>query len=221
MARPRTYQLGDTILSTSPALSAMVPSSPEETGRHLGINQSRQNLAPCRCWAFLLECTDLVVSPTFSSDGTLFARTNDGVFGSTNGGESWEIVDALAGLEALTLALSPSYADDHTIYAGIGANGIRKSIDGGSSWFAVGAELAAADVYALSFSPDFVNDNAIYAGLGGGRLLKSTDGGNYWDESTELQRRPGRAGHLAGLWSGPRFVRQCCRQGRPSIRGSG
>ena len=94
-----------------------------------------------------LNVLDLVVSPAFSSDRTLFARTNSGVFRSTNAGESWDLLqDALADLDVLTLALSPSYAADHTIYAGTRAHGIRKSIDGGSTWVAIGAELSDASM---------------------------------------------------------------------------
>ena len=120
--------------------------------------------------------------------------------------------DALADLDVLTLALSPSYTADHTIYAGTRAHGIRKSIDGGSTWFAVGAELSDASVNVLCFSPDFTNDNAIYAGLSEDRLLKSTDGGNNWDDLATFGADVNELAISPAFDPGSYHVRRCLRQ---------
>jgi DNA-binding beta-propeller fold protein YncE len=96
----------------------------------------------------------LAVSPAFVSDRTVFAGTDVGVWKSTDGGERWQ--PASTGLattkednkprEVLALAISPNYASDRTVFAGIYHTGeeheigLYRSVDGGASWQPATAE---------------------------------------------------------------------------------
>jgi photosystem II stability/assembly factor-like uncharacterized protein len=83
----------------------------------------------------------LALSPDFERDGTLFAGLDGGVIQSTDGGRSWRPVNAGLPLKAdgtpasvLSLALSPDYATDGTLFVGLVDYGVYRSVDGGESW---------------------------------------------------------------------------------------
>ncbi|MHB1389821.1 MAG: WD40/YVTN/BNR-like repeat-containing protein [Thermoleophilia bacterium] len=143
----------------------------------------------------------LALSPNFATDHTLFAGENSvgtagGVFKSTDGGASWSAVNS--GLPASkyvwSLALSPNFATDHTLFAGTGNPGgtgggtpfgsVFKSTDAGASWSAVNSGLPVADVEALAVSPNFATDHTLFAGTHGYRdasgVYESTDAGLSW-----------------------------------------
>jgi len=119
---------------------------------------------------------------------TVYAGTCDGVFKSTNGGESWSAVNAgLASTDVRTLAI-----DEHepeTLFAGTWGyyyasrtthqpepGGIFKTMDGGETWVAL-ADLAGKDVATLAIDPN--EHEIVYAGTTDG-VFWSTDGGSSW-----------------------------------------
>ena len=82
---------------------------------------------------------------------------------------------------AFSLAVSPNYSTDQTLFAGTGGGGAFKSTDGGSNWSAVNTGLANnLYVYSLAVSPAFATDHTLFAGTYGGGVFKSTDGGSNW-----------------------------------------
>jgi photosystem II stability/assembly factor-like uncharacterized protein len=79
------------------------------------------------------------------------------------------------------LALSPDYATDRIIFAGVQdwvGGSIFKSTDGGASWSATG--LTGHGFSALALSPGYASDQTLFAGTGNGGVFKSTDGGASW-----------------------------------------
>lgn len=96
-------------------------------------------------------CSDLVISPAFSSDGTAFCShiTRDGTGSATgvemlhtsDGGRSWSQVAAI-GLavspnqwgQRPNLMFSPFYEDDHALYASLGLTGLFRSTDDGETF---------------------------------------------------------------------------------------
>jgi len=74
----------------------------------------------------------IVCSQDYSRDHTLFAGTSfDGVFKSTDGAMGpWRTVE---GPSVYSLAISPAYATDQTLYAGK-RDGVRVTTDGGRTW---------------------------------------------------------------------------------------
>jgi DNA-binding beta-propeller fold protein YncE/photosystem II stability/assembly factor-like uncharacterized protein len=83
----------------------------------------------------------LVLSPDFERDGTLFAGLDRGVIKSTDGGRTWRPVNAGLPLKddgqppsVLSLAISPDYPADGTLFVGLVDYGVYRSVDGGKSW---------------------------------------------------------------------------------------
>jgi photosystem II stability/assembly factor-like uncharacterized protein len=153
----------------------------------------------------------LVVSPTWHQDKTMFGTWNAGdlltpcwVFGKYGGplyvsgdaGGAWSrshagLPDGCDTLSAL--AVSPAYARDRTLLAGVVGLGIFRSTDGGQLWEPSSAGLPSMGVEQLLMSPGFARDGTAFARLapagGEGSLYRSMDGGQSWqtlDISLEL-----------------------------------
>lgn len=127
-------------------------------------------------------------SPGFVSDRTAFAATgtigqhgfaNGGVYRSMDGGRNWSRV--LGPLVVHTLALSPDFVHDHTLWAAVStyssALGLYVSTDSGNNWTPLAPAIHAA---ILVPSPDYSQDRTLFAGTFTNGLQKSTDGGASW-----------------------------------------
>ena len=118
----------------------------------------------------------------------------EGVFKSTDSGESWESINnGLDTLETNVLAVDPNNSE--VLYLGTDDDGLYKSINGGESWekidipliefaFGVGdiavdpedsdiVYIASVDYYRLA------NDRGVLGDYG---VFKSTDGGETWSD---------------------------------------
>ncbi|MCK4449466.1 MAG: hypothetical protein KAX26_02620, partial [Anaerolineae bacterium] len=127
----------------------------------------------------------LVQGVAFAADGTAFARTTrHGLFKSTDGGDHWTTLeepqtDRPTNRHARTLAISPDYAADRTLFWSLDEMdlyAVLKSTDGGQSW----EEVLNRAAQLLAISPDYTHDRTVYAVLSGAGLMRSTDGGETW-----------------------------------------
>jgi photosystem II stability/assembly factor-like uncharacterized protein len=140
----------------------------------------------------------LIVSPTWRQDKTLFGIWGDEsltdecyVFGQTggllrvssDGGSTW--ARPRGGLRGAceymsAIAVSPAYALDQTLLAGIVGMGIFKSTDGGQLWQPSSAGLSSMGVEQILISPGFAHEPLVFARTRTGGLNRSTDGGRTW-----------------------------------------
>ncbi len=148
-------------------------------------------------WQAIWENTavqDLVISPAYASDGTLFLAGADfsqpQVYLSTDRGETWLPTGGQpSDLDAYRLAISPNYAVDHTLFvAGYGP--LQRSTNGGTAWQRLGA---AGPNYSLAISPNYAADHtvwAMYREVEGSAMqpeagiIRSIDGGDTWSNVT-------------------------------------
>jgi hypothetical protein len=100
------------------------------------------------------------------------------------GSPAWESVAGPAGGSVAALAMSPDYASDHTVWAGLRGHGVYRSVDGGGTWQPLG--LSDQVIVDLAVSPNFAVDHTLFAatGLGasGYMVYRSTDGGAKWQQ---------------------------------------
>ena len=76
----------------------------------------------------------------WETPSTLYAGTSNGVFKSTDSGESWtRTSNGLTNKHVFTLAIDPHTPT--TIYAGARDYGVFKSTDGGMNWTVVNTGL--------------------------------------------------------------------------------
>ena len=104
----------------------------------------------------------------------------------------------------MTLAVSPGFASDATVFAGV-SDGLYRSTDGGSSWQRVTEGLTGATAASIEFSPGFERDSTVFAGMLGERVIsymwgallyvtppggifRSTDGGVTWEIYEDLKK---------------------------------
>jgi photosystem II stability/assembly factor-like uncharacterized protein len=76
------------------------------------------------------------------------------------------------------VAVSPSFPDDHTVFAGLFPYGVVRSEDGGST-FAWMWDTQGSRVWSLVISPDFATDRTLFTSLTDG-IYRSVDGGDHW-----------------------------------------
>ena len=124
-----------------------------------------------------LPTTALALSPSYSSDCTLFAGVPGGIMRSENAGSIWYF-SSLASPPPLisTLSVSPNFARDSTLLAGTMEDGLFRSEDRGVHWMACNFGLTDLSVLTLTMSPDFGVDDMVYLGTETG-LFYSNNGG--------------------------------------------
>lgn len=123
---------------------------------------------------------DIVVSPNFTIDQTLFALisgvSDSELYRSTDGGITWMKLDLdVPNANIQSIALSPFFDIDRTVFAS--GNAFYVSNDGGGAW----TKNTGGPAYANSLapSPNYALDNTLFAAKWEG-LYKSVDGGLNW-----------------------------------------
>ena len=123
----------------------------------------------------------LVLSPDFPADGIAFASTHTGVFRSRDGGKSWGIgVEGLGNLMVQSLALSPNFATDRTIFAGAADGSLYRSSDAGESWSSLAVPEGTSGLVSLAVAGHGEN-TTILAGTAANGPFFSEDDGSTWD----------------------------------------
>ncbi len=132
----------------------------------------------------------LVASPNLDDGGIIFAsfvdnNHKDSIMRSTDGGRTWESIQMPQSDYQIPLAVSPNFANDHTVFALI-ENDLYKSTDSGAHWATIGAPETSGAGYNrfIVVSPNYAVDNAIFVGLydgyGIGGVYSSTNEGQIW-----------------------------------------
>ncbi len=127
--------------------------------------------------------SDIVVSPLFAADGTLFLTSSgDGLFRSTDRGTSWSR-SGLAGKDTTALlAYSPKGDDVVTVAAGADGN-LYVSTDKGNSWSKSPAPNAAVTALA---TVRYNDATVVVAGDEKGTILLGEDTPDDWGEVGKL-----------------------------------
>jgi len=95
------------------------------------------------------------------------------------GDNAWTRIGPWGGA-VVTVAVSPAYAVDHTVFAGTRGGGIFVSKDGGASWQASSVGLPYTEILSLAISPNYANDRTVFAGTSDAGCFKSNNAGSTW-----------------------------------------
>lgn len=123
--------------------------------------------------------TDLVLSPAYSSDRTVFAIVRGNLLRSTDGGSSWHHLTR--GLESVptSLQVSSNFTRDGTLFVG-SRQGVYRSRDAGVHWQARNSGLPGGwGISLLAISPRFATSPVVLA-VAAGRVFRTVDGGEHW-----------------------------------------
>jgi photosystem II stability/assembly factor-like uncharacterized protein len=138
----------------------------------------------------------LVVDP--GNAQILYVGTNNGVFISSDGGNSW--TDSNEGFVNATISALALGRGTQTIYAGTDKR-IYKSTDGGQRWTATDTGLPSSPIHSLATSP---GAQTVFAANEEG-LFRSTDGGGSWDK-VRLGHREEMIGKVVFIQDSPQTV---------------
>lgn len=125
----------------------------------------------------------------------VFAGTPDGLARSTDGGSQWgrlggNGLDEHAYVESV--AVSPNFSQDRTLFVSARGQGLLRSRDGGDSFSIVGASLIENNTLlahypsmtpkfpTISFSSTYGSDKTLYA-FSGPKLFRSNNNGETWE----------------------------------------
>jgi len=133
---------------------------------------------------------DVAFSPDFVNDETAFAVSGmigqhglveGGIYRSVDNSETWTSVFTPTFHSFQTLAVSPNFAIDETVWASANsyssAIGLYESTNGGDNWTNIAPNL---NIHLLNVSPNYVVDQTLFAGMGGDGVHRSLDGGVTW-----------------------------------------
>ncbi len=130
---------------------------------------------------------NIVFSPAYATDHTIFTATWDRFVKSTDGGRTWHQilvakVPPAENLRQFVIAVSPDYARDGTIFLGTVQGVMYKSTARGDAgtWRAV--SNVHARVRSLVVSHNFATDHAMFVSTEKG-VFKSTDAGATWKQT--------------------------------------
>ncbi len=152
-----------------------------------------------------LPTTSVAVAQDFESDPAIFAGLNGAILCSHDGGRTWHRGRVPAPPPAISaLCISPNYAEDGTVFAGTGEDGVLISQDDGGNWVSWNFGLLDLNVLSLAISPEFAADETIFAGTSTG-LFSSTNGGRAWRELS----LPFAADAILSLAVSPTFATDC------------
>ena len=142
--------------------------------------------------------TQIVPSPGLADDGTVLLVTDHGeVYRSGDGGETW--IQLHGGLPRvddlqLTLAVSPDFVHDRTLFVGgnirmYRGEGVLKSTDAGETWTPQWQGMDYLRVQDVAVSPNYAQDGRVFAQSeyyriepweSGKAIYASDDGGLSW-----------------------------------------
>ena len=127
----------------------------------------------------------LAISPSFSSDETVFAASSAGLYKTTDGGIRWKQVKSEAyGSDAyiIGIAISPNYNFDQTLLLSVKGKGLFESSNGGLSFYKTSPELINNNhsIEYIEFSPKNSSNSTIYAASDEELFIKK-NGSKYWD----------------------------------------
>jgi photosystem II stability/assembly factor-like uncharacterized protein len=117
-------------------------------------------------------------SPHFADDQTLFVCGADGLYRSTDAGDTWQRV--LIGSRMLCVVVSPADTPHRlVVLVGTEADGILVSHDIGRTWTGANAGLLDLTVISLAVSPCFETDHTAFAGTASG-VYRTRNAGRSW-----------------------------------------
>ena len=123
----------------------------------------------------------LVVPLGSASGGPVLAGTMNGLYSSTDSGQSWRpMTEDMGAFPVTSVACAPGYPKDPTIIVGGPQGVVLRSVDGGGDWLLSRLGFPDVAVTVLAISPSFSRDGLVLAGTAEDGIYRSTTRGRLW-----------------------------------------
>jgi streptogramin lyase len=131
----------------------------------------------------------------------VFLAMYEGLWTSTNSGSTWQYIDIWPTRLVRHINLSPTFAQDGTIFASAYGSGNLWSTNAGLSWTFQNSGMQSPYTDASAISPNFINDGTAFSGnyLG----LQNT---NNWGGTWQMTQGTGTAAYPRSLAISPNFA---------------
>jgi hypothetical protein len=138
-----------------------------------------------------------------SSGGVVIAGAHQGgLWRSTDHGANWSHAsDGMIARSMSAVAVSPGFADDHTLFAAGVEDGVLRSQDAGVTWESVGTGLPGSQVLSLAIAPDHATSGTLHVVQSEG-VFRSDDRGATWHAVDVEGDGPRVASYAANAESG-------------------
>jgi photosystem II stability/assembly factor-like uncharacterized protein len=124
--------------------------------------------------------------PYQTPTGPCFAARSAGLFASRDGAKSWHNLFSSLGLQeplaALTVAVSPGFDRDHTLFVGV-PGGILRSTDEGATWEVFTFPTPPPVFSSIVLSTHYPQDGVAFASTTEDGVYRSEDHGRLWSPS--------------------------------------
>ncbi len=135
----------------------------------------------------LVQSLQIILSPDYNRDSSVYATAGQGVYRSRDGGQTWALLNIPASAEFTigTLAISPNYSSDRTVLVGgdYRSPTLWQSIDQGETFTPIQAQIVITPATAtkLLITPD----GSYWAWLDYIGLFRSDDRGQTWSRALD------------------------------------
>ncbi|MBL1216545.1 MAG: hypothetical protein D8M59_03530 [Planctomycetes bacterium] len=122
----------------------------------------------------------LKVSPNYAIDGTLFVGAFEGLYRSTDRGQSWHHMPTRPPLLITGISTSPDFATDRAVAISTYGSGLYVLRSQGASWDSANVGIENPFCYGITFAPRYGGGRDLLA-IHREKLLVSQDDGQSWD----------------------------------------
>lgn len=123
--------------------------------------------------------SQVVVSPKYSQDQTVYILVRSSLFRSQDGGETWQRLSKGLDNHNNLNSLTTSAANDRVLYTAAPGDGIYRSSNGGDTWRSVNTGIDDREIGWVVSSP--ADANLVFAHTKTGKLYRSENGGEGWE----------------------------------------
>ena len=134
---------------------------------------------------------DLSISGDYSNDGTIFLATFEGLFRSTDFGNSWVELETRPPTLIMGVAMSPEFAQDGLMLVSTYGGGLYVTEDAGVNWRVSSIGVSSPYLYQVAIRENAGSGPPVLITSHENHLLISEDKGNSWIEKEVSDLFPG------------------------------
>ena len=184
------------LLAIAPDSSDLVLAAGTEGGLYLTENGGD--------WSSVLPEKPKITAIAFTpnNDRIIIGDEGGNLYSSRDRGQNWQQLATVGRSAVRTIAVSPNYGRDRSLWLGT-ERGIWQTADGGQSFQPAVRGMGKRSVMSLAISPNYQADRTLWASTWHEGVFRSTDGGASWNRQSRGLKQHSQAD--TKLYKSPHF----------------